>query len=201
MTPATAKSVAPGNRCPCDDVLKNCHHGLSIGNLRKAAIWRCLPLFLCMAQAGSVCGQEPSSPNAVTADPVLAFKTRDLGQVNEGYVELAWNEIKGTAEYQVIDDQDRIYYRGPQPQAFISGLDDGTFRYLVVAVDADGNILARATEPAIVEVAHWPLAQALALMIVGAIVFVAIAVTITLGALRSRHDGRASRGDRPAEEG
>jgi hypothetical protein len=114
--------------------------------------------------------------------PALAFEETDLELAREGHVSLTWNPIPDAVTYEVGDDSGRIQYRGVMPEAFISGLTDGQHRFTVRAYDATNRQLAISQIPAVVTVQHWPLAQALGLFAVGAIVFLAIVTVIVRGA-------------------
>ncbi|WP_236696022.1 hypothetical protein [Rhodopirellula islandica] len=89
----------------------------------------------------------------------------------------------GTLEPSVgmADSAQRVVYEGTLPIAFVSGLPDGMYRYHVEALDAEGELIARSEMPATVQVLHWPVWQAMVLLVIGALVFLAVVVVIVQG--------------------
>jgi hypothetical protein len=75
----------------------------------------------------------------------------------------------------------RVVYEGTLPIAFVSGVPDGTYRYHVEALNSEGELVARSEIPATVLVQHWPVWQAMLLLIIGAVVFLAVVVVIVRG--------------------
>lgn len=122
---------------------------------------------------------------AQTADALL-FDETELSDVREGYVTLSWNVKPQASEYQLISSDGQTVYRGALPQAFVSGLADGSHTYDVVALDAKGEVIARSSVSAVVQVQHWSLGLAGLLFACGLVVFVAIVALIVLGTLRSQ---------------
>ncbi|MEO9592972.1 hypothetical protein [Rhodopirellula bahusiensis] len=88
-------------------------------------------------------------------------------------------------DFESISPQ-RVVYEGALPIAFVSGLPDGTYRYRVEALDANGVLIASSDVPAIVQVSHWSVWQAMVLLVIGAIVFLAVIVVIVRGTLMHR---------------
>ncbi|WP_145344000.1 hypothetical protein [Rosistilla ulvae] len=131
---------------------------------------------------------------AAAAEDPLRFSETEFTAVQEGYLTLRWNEVAEATEYQVIDDTGLSRYRGLFPEAFISGLADGTYRFNVRALDSDGNELARSTVPASVEVKHWSLSFSLMLLSCGMVVFLAIIGLIVVGTWRTSHGEPRSEG-------
>lgn len=126
-----------------------------------------------LIQAPPVSAKGPS-------DELVFSETRfDVARV--GHVSLSWNSIEAAAEYVVSDSQGDVPYRGAFPQAFVSGLSDGTYTFTVTAFDENGQQIATSAKPAIVLVQHWPLWQAMTLLGIGLIVFLVIISLIWLG--------------------
>lgn len=151
-----------------------------------------LALVLLFLQAPSVIAQDPSvrsGSSAAERPPGLSELSFDESRhtgLREGHVSLSWNEIEGAEEYRLTDDTGAVLYRGAFERAFVSGLPDGTHTFTVQALGADGEVLASSQQPAVLEVNHWPLAQAWALFAVGLIVVVSLISVIISGAIRTR---------------
>lgn len=130
-----------------------------------------LTLWFLVFQASSVVGQDPS----------IEFDQTEFRPAREGYASLRWNAVAEATEYRLSDAQGKVLYRGEFPQAFVSGLPDGTHEYRVQANDAYGNLLAESSRPAILRVAHWPMSQAIGSFLVGLVVFAALVGVIIRG--------------------
>ncbi|TWT61389.1 hypothetical protein [Rubinisphaera italica] len=154
-------------------------------------------LLLFIFQASSGFGQNPSSENseppststpeaALAVSPPIEFAQKKFADVREGYIDLRWNAVEGAAEYQVVENDGLVVFRGAFPQAMISGLANGEYSYQVKALNAQGKLIAQSNEPALITVDHWPLWQALSLFSVGLIVFLAIIFVIIQGAMATR---------------
>ncbi len=126
-----------------------------------------------------------------------ALREGDL--LREGHVSLNWNSIEGVEEYRLTDETGAVLYRGAFERAFMSGLPDGRHTFTLEALDAEGQVLATSERPAVVQVEHWPLEQALALFAVGFVVVVALVTVIITGAVRSRASGASSSASSPPE--
>ncbi|WP_146530254.1 hypothetical protein [Novipirellula artificiosorum] len=133
-----------------------------------------------MAQAPSLAFAASSNPH-----PTLAFEETVFDDVREGYVSLAWNPVEGASEYIVTEHGGVTPYRGAFRKAFVSGLADGTYRYQVRAYDESGTLLLESTTDAVVQVNHWPLWQAIALFVMGLLLFLTLISVIVLGASSS----------------
>lgn len=112
---------------------------------------------------------------------MIAFESGLHEGVREGYVTLRWNSVRDAAEYEVFDREHKSYYRGVMPEAFISGLSDGTYGFQVRATDGAGSIIATAN-PTTVVVQHWPLSYAIGLFAIGFAVVMGILLVIVQGA-------------------
>lgn len=177
-----------------------CHHGnltISVGvraNLQLAVI------LLIIVQARSVAGQDPAIQNRFVSQsistksdsvsagqaaslPHLVFDETRIDDAREGHATLTWTALAKASSYRVSNADGNILYRGAFPQAFVSGLEDGEHRFTVAALDAAGQTLAISPTPAVVMVRHWPLAQALLLLAVGGLVFIALVVVLAYGAI------------------
>ncbi|QDT07727.1 hypothetical protein K227x_61550 [Rubripirellula lacrimiformis] len=168
-------------------------------------------LFFIFIQVLPVCGQDPpvenppettiesraesarQSPEPSVGTPSIAFQQTEFDSVREGYVTLRWNDVLNTAagqgsdgpdaHYEVIDASGNRMYRGQFPEAFLSGLPNGTFQMHVRAIDSGGNLVAQSTVPAVVQVVHWTMTQAMSCFAVGGFVFLALVCVITRGAM------------------
>lgn len=133
---------------------------------------------------------EPTpAPEATT----LAFEQTRFAEVRAGHVTLSWvplaeNGTDREIEYRVRDESGAVLYRGDFPRAFISGLPDGTHRFELDAFDGDGDLVASAAEPALVEVSHWPMRYAWASFGAGLVVVTTLLFVIIGGALKSRRE-------------
>ncbi|WDQ16423.1 hypothetical protein [Rhodopirellula sp. P2] len=114
-----------------------------------------------------------------------SFRVYELDSGDDGTVRSGSLDGQGaeTLEPLVVtaNPAQRVVYEGTLPIAFVSGLPDGTYRYHVEALNAEGELLARSDMPATVQVLHWPVWQALVLLVIGALVFLAVVVVIVQG--------------------
>ncbi|WP_345689355.1 hypothetical protein [Novipirellula caenicola] len=124
------------------------------------------------------------------AQQTLAFEKTEFPVNHEGYVSLNWNEVPEASEYVLLDDSQRIQYRGAFPVAFVSGLSDGTYPFHAQARNADGDVIAATQVPAVVVVQHWPMAYAAGLFFVGLAVFLVLLFLITWGSWRAEPAGQ-----------
>ncbi|MCO8121595.1 hypothetical protein NHH03_07595 [Stieleria sp. TO1_6] len=131
----------------------------------------------------------------------VQFEQSEFDNIQEGYLTLRWNDVPTAVEYRLHSDQiysDQIHsdrgvtqYRGPLPEAFVSGLADGTYLFSVDAIDDAGQVIASTLNPATVHVKHWSLRFALALAGCGLVVFLAIMALIAKGAVMARGENDA----------
>ncbi|GAB5517288.1 hypothetical protein [Rhodopirellula baltica] len=184
-----------------------------------------------LIQASPVAGQEPSdgfeSISSVAFQPEIL---KEPIVSHEGYFQLTW-ELVGTPDFNgafrvaelvdfngegSLDGQratgssaeeaekgaaERVVYEGSLPTAFVSGLSDGTYRYHVEALDANGRVIAVSEVPATVQVLHWPMWQATLLLAIGAIVFLAVIIVIVRGTWMHRLvNAEVEPNDRSSEE-
>lgn len=129
--------------------------------------------------------------SAVAAEP-LQFNATQLVDAHEGYFTLSWNAYPSAVEYQLMAADGQSVYRGPLPKAFVSGLANGTYEYRVDALDARGQVLATTATPAVVEVEHWSLRLALALLTCGFAVFLVVVGLIVKGTWQTRSEPPSS---------
>lgn len=164
-----------------------------------------------LIQASPVAGQEPSDGFESTASVAFQPEILEKPIVsNEGYFQLTWvvtgapdfdgsfrvselvdsgaegssagQETRGSTAGEVENGvPERVVYEGTLPTAFVSGLPDGTYRYRVEALDANGRVIAVSEFPATVQVQHWLAWQATLLLVIGAIVFLAVIIVIVRG--------------------
>jgi hypothetical protein len=121
-----------------------------------------------------------------TSKSIIRFEETDDAISQEGYVTLAWQPTAATIEYRLMGESSEPIYRGPLPQAFVSGLVDGDYEFHVHAYDSTGVLIASSQTPARVVVRHWPLALALSLFASGLVVFLSIVGLIILGSRMHR---------------
>lgn len=147
----------------------------------------------------------PVSPLA--AESLLRFSETELSDVREGYFTLSWNALPDAAEYHVTRSDGQSVYRGPLPEAFVSGLSDGSYQYNVQASNKNGSVIATSDTPAVVVVEHWSLQLALLLFSCGLAVFLTLVGLIIKGTLQTRsaspsasHDGAAHTTHLPMSE-
>ena len=102
-----------------------------------------------------------------------------------GYYKLSWNWPKApdSVEYSLIEmsnrDQHahgREIYSGPDLASVISGKRNGTYRYVVQALN--GNLVLATSNPVRVIVAHHSLLRAWIVFAIGAFIFLSILVVI-----------------------
>src|SRR6056297_370504 len=145
---------------------------------------------LLLCQVSPVSGKGPSVDNRPPATAELKLAKTAFERSRAGYVGLEWNTLKAAAEYVVTDQRGQAVYRGTVPIAFVSGLPDGQHTFWVSATDADGEVLAVATEPAILNVQHWPLSLALSLFGVGLLAFLTLVAILFFGARQATQRDR-----------
>jgi len=144
------------------------------------------------AQSSAVEAKDENLP-ASPADAAWAGFEQPLTPqrlTKDGTATLEWALHPAAAAYRVIDSRDVVYYEGRLPQAFISGLIDGDHEFILQALDADGQVLARAPESTVVVVQHWPLPFALALLSLGLVVVLAMFSVLWFGNQRDAHQRR-----------
>lgn len=146
-------------------------------------------------QLGHLHAQEPSSQSE------LIFTESEIGPVQEGYFTLSWSPVDQPVEYVLSDSDKNVVYRCVLPEAFVSGLADGTYAYSIKAIDANGDVVAESMQPAQVTVEHWPLWYALALFACGLVVFLSVVVVIVQGSLHSRQFHRSKDVTAPVGQG
>lgn len=196
-------------------------HGTEPKGAGLSRIFFLVGWILPLLQATSGIGQDPQPSRATESaaavaesipaaeKSMLAFEQTRFAEVRAGHVTLAWqplpvagqpeNGADPEIEYRVRDESGAVLYRGEFPRAFISGLPDGTHRFDLDAFDGDGNLVASAAEPALVEVSHWPMPYAWASFAAGSVVVATLLFVIIGGALKSRREQleRVAAGGRP----
>ncbi len=188
--------------------MPHCHHGnLNISVCVRANLQLAV-ILLIVFQASSVAGQDPaiqkrSSPpshsshaigaesnNATAAQSaslsLLVFDKTLIEEAREGHATLTWKALAETSTYRVSDAYGSVLYSGAFPQAFVSGLEDGKHQFTVLGLDSAGRTIAISQVPAVVVVRHWPMAQAMALFAIGAVVFFALVAVLSYGAIPCR---------------
>ena len=114
-------------------------------------------------------------------DRDLAFEQVSFQQMREGYFTLRWNPIAGAIRYEVVDQNNVVMLSGSTIEAFLSGLEDGEYRYRVRAFDASGTLLAESSQTADVQVEHWSMRLVSTLFAIGFIVVLAVAMVLIVG--------------------
>ena len=137
---------------------------------------------LSLIAAALLFGCVSSTAGAADADLLpITVKTQRLQDVREGHVTLRWERREGVAGYEVLDQDGRMIYQGVASEAFLSGLPDGEHQFVVRGIDSEGRTIAQADAPIVVEVKHWPLAQALVLFVIGLVVVLSVMGVILRG--------------------
>lgn len=124
----------------------------------------------------------------------------ELVPVKDGTATLEWALHPVAAAYRVVDSRGVVYYEGRLPQAFISGLVDGDHEFMLRALDAEGQVIARAPESTVVVVQHWPLPFAFALLSLGLVVVLVMFGVLWFGGQRDAHERRQLVDSVPAGE-
>jgi hypothetical protein len=105
---------------------------------------------------------------------------------SDGRSELSWEPLPAADGYRVRGPEELVFYEGRLSRAFVSGLPDGDHRFVVEALDKEGNVIATGPQSTVVVVEHWKLSTALGLMIVGGLVFLGVIGLLLAGVLRAR---------------
>jgi hypothetical protein len=101
-----------------------------------------------------------------------------------GFFHLQWSAHNYTGNWQLQESQDaslqtfKVIYSGPDLARVISGKSDGIYYYRVAT---DTTTAPRTSNVIKVTVAHHPLSNAFAFFTVGALIFLAILVSIITG--------------------
>lgn len=104
---------------------------------------------------------------------------------------MTWTEGEAT-EYELQRAASEAFhepvtiYRGPDRGTFVSGLADGTYVYRVRG--RDGGDWSPWSAPLTLEVQHWPMDRAIALLVLGGAVFVFTAGMIVVGHRRAEKE-------------
>ncbi|MCC5785763.1 MAG: hypothetical protein JJU33_03570 [Phycisphaerales bacterium] len=90
--------------------------------------------------------------------------------------------LVGRLDGELVDDR-IVYYEGPQQRSFISGLEDGTHEFVVMARLADTDPWGPESEPIVFTVLHHSLRQTFILLGIGAFLFIAIVFVVVREAI------------------
>ncbi len=144
-----------------------------------------------------------SAPAEASADePVRAVFTNDAGEPlsgdalaadsARGDIQLHWApappdaspvfRLVGRVDGELVDDR-IVYYEGPQRRSFISGLENGTHEFVVMARLADTDPWGPESEPIVFTVEHHSLRQTFILLGIGAFLFIAIVFVVVREAI------------------
>lgn len=121
------------------------------------------------------------------------FKGGSSIKSHAGYITLAWTSAEGGAVYEIEEKGKRnshaatVIYRGKGKKIFISGLENGGYRYRVRSIGDDGS-LSPWSQPLILQVKHHSIERALFLFFLGMIIFAVTCYVIIRG---SRKEGKA----------
>ena len=147
------------------------------------------------AEGPSAAAQDSTAEDSTAEDgpPPLQFVAEPAGEAvdqleisREGYATLIWVPDPGADGYRVVDDSGRTVYEGRIPQAFVSGLGDGTHRFRVVSLDERGEVLREGPQAVTLTVEHWSLWLTWTLFGVGAAVMVALVAVLVIGSREQR---------------
>lgn len=167
------------------------------------ALLACMVFLGWLLSSGPALAAEARHPRAPAGSTDTLWFLRDgraaaesvsqIGPLREGYATLRWSTSPQALTYRVTSlADDTVIYTGHLPQAFISGLADGEYRFAVVGLGASGEVVAAAAEPLVVQVRHWDQAMAWSLFAVGAVVVSSIVGVLLIGA-RLTHAGERRR--------
>ncbi|TVR99091.1 MAG: hypothetical protein EA423_12945 [Phycisphaerales bacterium] len=90
--------------------------------------------------------------------------------------------LVGRLDGELVDDR-IVYYEGPQRRSFISGLEDGTHEFVVMARLADTDPWGPESEAIVFTVEHHSLRQTFILLGIGAFLFIAIVFVVVREAI------------------
>lgn len=135
-------------------------------------------------------------PLEVSAAPHLSASATADSPSNDGTFMLEWGDpsAQGVVYHVQLaappnEARFEDWYRGPATQSFVSGIPDGTARVRVRSApsvsEGEAPDWGAWSEPLRVPVAHHPMNEALALMGLGAVVFLFIAGYVVQGSLRA----------------
>lgn len=88
----------------------------------------------------------------------------------------------GRLDGELVDDR-IVYYEGPQQRSFISGLENGTHEFVVVARFAETDPWGPESDPLRFTVEHHSLIQTFVLLGIGAFLFIAIVFVVVREAI------------------
>ncbi len=159
---------------------------MCLSSLRLAMILLCQAMAL-LSLAVSVSAQNVADPGVAEVPEIRWIQSR-FDESREGYQSLRWHAVENVGWYQVIDSNGLSYYDGKLNEAFVSGLPDGEHAFEVQAFSTFGELIGASRVPAVIAVNHWPLSQAIALLIVGLIIFLTMVAAIVIGSLRASRE-------------
>ena len=135
-----------------------------------------LTFFLCLLIPVTLSGQ----------DADLDLHTERGNISNDGRIKLIWRSAGKETMYELQSARDpdfeeyKVIYSGPDRASFVSGLKNGTYYYRVKPVDGVWSKVLT------VEVKHHSLRLAMALFVVGGIVFVLTVGVVVIGTIRTK---------------
>ena len=145
-------------------------------NLIRSAACALLPI--CLAWPQVLCAQDSTA----TLTEITFEKASVNQESREGYVTLEWQTVPDATRYEVIDEQGTVVFSGGTSKAFLSGLDNGTYRFQLRAYDKFDSLIAESSKVAEVEVQHWPMQLVGLLFFIGLAVVLAVAGVLIIGA-------------------
>ncbi|WP_436714926.1 fibronectin type III domain-containing protein [Roseiconus lacunae] len=148
--------------------------------------WKPMAKFFAVIVAIGLAADLKANADSKSTEPGGAASPFDFvdlpsSPAREGYVTLSWEPYEAASRYEVVDGGGKVIHSGVFPQAFISGLSDGEYRYRVRAVNASGEILVQSASTATIEVSHWPAIYVWPLLGVGFFVVAAVVFVIVAG--------------------
>lgn len=153
----------------------------------RTGVLRIYLLLVAIFQAASVDGRSLSvvSPENSSLQQSLEFTSPNPITSDAGYGTLTWNALSDANTYVIrrADDERQIYYEGALSRAFVSGLPDGEYRFHVEAWDATSTLIARSSQPAVVQVQHFSMLTTWILFSIGLVVVVSVLWIIVRGSL------------------
>ncbi len=135
----------------------------------------------CSADEGADASDHLNAKLETAGHETLVIEPLNESPYREGYVTLRWSEHPRTSLYRLVESNGTIYYEGPNTEAFLSGLEDGEYRFLVEALDSDGSVLLRSSFEEGLIVEHWSSKLVLTLLGTGGLVVSILALLIVWG--------------------
>lgn len=154
-----------------------------------------VPLLVCLESKSA------DSPQNSTSTP--KFESGFELTSDSGYIRLAWSHpdyeeipahIKFELQQSETKDFDKILlkYQGPDTASYISGLPNGTYYYRIRTSNTETGQTSPWSETVTLHVQHHSIQLAIALMVVGALVFITTVSVIIHGTMSMKANSQQS---------